>query len=245
MPGRKSLPLSKVTSYVEEHIGEFHAKRLLSLERLKLNEILKRKNIYLFRSKHVDNSADLVRLLVDAYLSSQEETLFGDLLEGLAIFINTHCYRGRKSTTEGVDLEFDRDGKRYIVAIKSGPNWGNSSQIKRMRDNFKTAARVLRTGNSKLTVVAVNGCCYGRDSKPDKGDYQKLCGQRFWSFISGNEKLYLDIIEPLGHQARERNEIFQSEYSKRLNMFTLEFSKRFSPAGVIDWPALVALGSSK
>ena len=29
----------------------------------------------------------------------------------------------------GIDLEFDKDGVRYIVTIKSGPNWGNSSQI--------------------------------------------------------------------------------------------------------------------
>jgi len=32
-------------------------------------------------------------------------------------------------------------------------------------------------------IVAVNGCCYGRDNRPDKGDYLKYCGQRFWEFI--------------------------------------------------------------
>jgi hypothetical protein len=103
-----------------------------------------------------------------------------------------------KSSSEGVDLEFSKDDVRYIVAIKSGPNWGNSSQIARMKDNFSRAKRTLRTSNSNvLNTVAINGCCYGRDRNPDKGEYFKYCGQEFWEFISGDSTLYLDIIEPL------------------------------------------------
>ena len=32
---------------------------------------------------------------------------------------------------------------------------------------------------------------YGRVNKPDRGDYFKYCGQRFWEFISGDTNLYL------------------------------------------------------
>lgn len=59
---------------------------------------------------------------MDAHISSNEETVFGDWLEGLAIFINSKVYDGRKSGITGIDLEFDKDGIRYIVTIKSGPN---------------------------------------------------------------------------------------------------------------------------
>ncbi|MCB1935052.1 MAG: hypothetical protein KDF59_03835 [Nitrosomonas sp.] len=31
----------------------------------------------------------------------------------------------------------------------------------------------------------------------------KYCGQQFWEFISGTSNLYTDIIEPLGHEAKE------------------------------------------
>ena len=48
---------------------------------------------------------------------------------------------------------------RYIVSTKSGPNWGNSSQITKMKDNFNTATRVIRQGNPGMKIVAVNGCC--------------------------------------------------------------------------------------
>jgi len=223
----KPLNLHDVVKYVEDNIGTFHSKRLKSLEKLKLDIILKRKNPYLFKAKNILSAETLVRTILDAHLSSQEETIFGDFLEGLAIFINQKVYGGKKSAAEGIDLEFDKEGIKYIVSIKSGPNWGNSGQIKKMKDNFIKAKRILRTGNSKLHIIAVNGCCYGRVTKSDKGEYQKLCGQEFWSFISGNDKLFTDIIEPLGHKAKQRNEEFLNQYYQILNKFTLEFGNKF------------------
>jgi len=188
------LNLNDVVNYVEENIGTFHSKRLKSLEKLKLKNILKRKNPYLFKAKNILTAQDLIKTILDAHLSSQEETIFGDFLEGLAVFINFKVYNGQKSAAEGIDLEFENDSIKYIVSIKSGPNWGNSSQINRMKDNFKKAKRILRTSNSTMHIIAVNGCCYGRDNNPDKGEYQKLCGQKFWTFISGNDILFTDLI---------------------------------------------------
>ena len=101
-----------------------------------------------------------------------------------------------------------------------------------MVDNFKQAKRILRTGNSKANIQAVNGCCYGQENQPDKGDYLKLCGQEFWEFISGNERLFVEIVEPLGYRAKERNEEFYAEYSRILNLFTQEFMDAFCVNGI-------------
>ena len=241
----QKLKINDVVKYVESNIGKFHSKRLQNLEKLKLTKILKRKNPYLFKAKNILTAYDLVKTLLDAHLSSQEETIFGDFLEGLAIFINAKVFGGRKSSTEGIDLEYDKNGIRYIISIKSGPNWGNSSQIKKLRDNFKKAKRVLRTSNSKLHIIAVNGCCYGIDNKPDKGDYFKYCGQQFWDLISGNDNLYIDIIEPLGHKAKNKTEEFVKSYSQIINKFTQEFSKDFCDDGIINWEKVVAFNSSQ
>lgn len=240
----KKLKISDVTAYVEGNIGAFHSARLKSLAKLKLTNILLRKNPYLFKAKNILTSQDLVKTLLDAHLSSQEETIFGDFLEGLAIFICDKVYGGKKSSAEGIDLEFEKGGIIHIVAIKSGPNWGNSSQIARMRDNFKKAKRILGAHKSIKNIVAVNGCCYGRDNQPDKGDYLKLCGQRFWEFVSGDKDLYTEIIEPLGHKAKEKNEEFLKAYAQIVNKFTLEFGKDFCVNGKIDWKKLVKLNSA-
>ena len=115
-----------------------------------------------------------------------------------------------------------------------------------MKDDFKRAKRILGTNTSKQKVVAVNGCCYGKDKKPDKDDYLKLCGQKFWEFISGDETLYTDIIEPLGHKAKEKNEKFSEEYAKVINKFTREFAMEYcDERGSILWEKLVKFNSGK
>jgi hypothetical protein len=241
----KKLNLKDITQYVEQNIGIFHQKRIRNLDELKLTKVLKRKNPYLYKAKFVLTSEEIVRGIVDAHISSNEETIFGDWLEGLAIFINGKVFNGYKSGITGIDLEFDRDGFRNIVAIKSGPNWGNSSQIKKMILDFNTAKRTLRTSNSHIKIFAVNGCCYGRNKDQDKGDYFKYCGQKFWEFISGDSDLYTEIIAPLGNKSKEKNEEFAKSYAMMLNKFTREFSNNFCKEnGEIDWDKLVRFNSS-
>lgn len=239
------LNINDVTNYVEENIGSFHQKRIESLDRLKLTQVLRRKNPYLFRAKYVLTASELVKGLVDAHISSSEEGIFGDWLEGLAIFINEKVYNGKKSSAKGIDLEFEYDNKRYIVSIKSGPNWGNSSQIAKMITDFKGAKKTLRSSGTNLEIIAVNGCCYGSDNQPDKGDYFKYCGQQFWAFLSGDPELYLKIIEPLGHRSKERNDDFMQSYANKLNKFTLDFAIDFClENGAINWEKLVKFNSA-
>jgi hypothetical protein len=236
----------KIIKFIEPNIEDFHAKRLNNLQNLRLEDILKRKNPYLFKAKNLITASELVKSLLDAHLSSQEEGIFGGFLEELARFISKEFYGGKKSSAEGIDLEFEKGSVRYIVAIKSGPNWGNSQQINRMKDNFRKAKKILRTNSTVSNIIPVNGCCYGRDDNPDKGDYLKLCGQRFWEFISGDEKLYTEIIEPLGHKAKEKNDKFLSEYAKVSNRFTANFAKEYcSDDGSILWEKLVKFNSGK
>jgi hypothetical protein len=114
---KTKLDLDEVKAYVEKNIGSFHSSRLKSLKNLKLYNILKRKNPYLFRAKNIMLAGDLVKSFLDAHLSSQEEAIFGNFLESLAIFINERVYGGRKSSAEGIDLEFDREF--FILAIQN------------------------------------------------------------------------------------------------------------------------------
>jgi hypothetical protein len=234
---------------VEQNIGTFHQKRIKSLDSLKLSNVLKRKNPYLFKAKHVLTASDIIKGIVDAHISSNEETIFGDWLEGLAIFINKKVYGGMKSGTDGVDLEFEKDNIRYIIVIKSGPKWANAGQMKDMYTVFREAKKRISTSGNKNQVIFVNGCCYGKDKRPTKTpkngpEYYKYCGQTFWNFISGDENLFIEIIEPLGYKAKEKNDEFVKSYSKMLNKFTLDFAKEFCKAnGEIDWNKLVQYNS--
>ena len=238
--------IDDVVKYVEGNISQFHKQRIEKIKTLKLKQVLKKKNPYLFKAKYLMTSEGIVKQLIEAYISSSEETMFGDWLEGLAIFINEKVYKGKKSGIPGIDLEFDNGGTRYIVSIKSGPNWGNSSQIKKLKNDFASAQKTLLTSNSKLNIRCINGCCYGKNKNTNKGLYFKYCGQEFWEFIGGNENIYLDIIEPLGYKAKERNEEYMEQYVQMINKFTKEFVNLFCDNfGIIDWEKLVKFNSGK
>jgi hypothetical protein len=178
----KKMDLQQIYGYVENHISVFHQRRL----------------------DFVQNK--------DAFLQSQEETLFGDFMEDLAIFVCNEVFGAKKSKLIGIDLEFEKDGIIYAVEIKAGWNWGNSSQIRQLRINFEKAKEILKAETGK-EVIAINGCCFGQDKKPDKNGYLKICGQQFWEFISGDSNLYIDIIEPLGYKSKQRNEEFLESYA--------------------------------
>ena len=242
----QSIDLQQLKTFIEEHIGpDFHDKKLAKLEALTLETILKRKNPYLFKAKGAATANDLIEAVLDATVSSGEETIFGNFLEKIAIFVCEKAYGGKKSSTVGLDLEFQHAKRYYIVTIKSGPSWGNSDQIKKMQSNFTKAKKTLRTsgGIGKAEVIAMEGCCYGKDDAPEKGDYQKLCGQRFWKLMSGRDNLYRELIEPLGTLAQKRNEELVNVRAQKLNLFTAAFLAKFCDEGLINWDKLIQYNS--
>jgi type II restriction endonuclease EcoO109I-like protein len=238
------LELDKVREFVNENIGTFHRSRLASIQTLQLREVLKRKNPYLFKAKNVQSASELVASILEASLSSSEEGLFGHFLEELAIFVSTMTSDGLKSSAPGLDLEFSRDGIRYVVAIKSGPNWGNKSQHDALKVNFRNALRVLRQSPHIKDVRAVLGTCYGRNRTVDNGEYTKICGQNFWHFISGNPDLYVEIIEPIGYEAKRHNDTYLLEKAKTHNRFVGQFVSDFcDETGQINWAQLIQFNS--
>src|SRR3972149_3902014 len=150
----KSIDLEQIYRYVENHISVFHQRRLDYVQnKIDLLKILRQKNPYLFKAKNVLTAQDLIKGFLDAFLQSQEETLFGDFMEGLAIFVCDTVYGAKKSELTGIDLEFEKDDIIYAIEVKAGWNWGNSSQIKQLRVNFETAKKILSTRSGK-TVIA-------------------------------------------------------------------------------------------
>ncbi len=237
------INLNDIKTFVNKNIVNFHENKLKSLRSINLKKILKSKNPYLFKAKNISVATYLIREILDAYLSSSEEKLFGDFLEELAIFISGKACGGRKSAATGVDLEFLNEGTHHLVSIKSGPNWGNSSQHKKQEQDFQTAVKVLKQSNRKLDVQPVLGICYGRVRTSFVRGYLKVVGQNFWYLISGNENLYTDIIEPLGYRAKQHNEKFKKQKSRLINIFTKNFLEEFCKDGVIDWVKLVEFNS--
>lgn len=240
----KPLNLDDVRNYVNENIVDFHQRKLKSLEELKLEKLLK-KNPYLLRAKNLITPQGLIDDLLSAFLSSSEEKLFGDFLEGLAVFVAEKTSGGHKSTAQGVDLEFFNNNTHYVVSVKSGPSWGNSSHQNKLEQDFKNAVSRLKQSQHTLNVQPVLGICYGKTKTSFIRGYMKVVGQNFWYLISGNPDLYTDIIEPVGYRAEEHNNNFAEEKSKIVSRFTIEIGNKFfhSVTGEVDWMKLTQFNS--
>ena len=245
----KKLNYEKLNQFIaSDVIKPFYEIRLQRLASATLADISKRKNPYLFKAKNIETAGDLAKGVLDAFLSSQEETLFGDLMENLAIHVCEEVFNGKKAEEgkyRSVDLIFDRDGKTHIVGIKSGPNWGNSDQVNILKRNLKAAKKLLRAGLGKSHIVSVNGCMYGKDNRPHKVNkdpdlsYYKICGQAFWELISGDDQLYKKIIQPLDKEAKKRDEIFKTLYVKKINEMTKDVVNLFYTKESLDWDKII------
>jgi hypothetical protein len=231
---------TSIEKFVEKNITTFHLRRIENLNALKLKIVLKNKNPYLFRAKDLNLAPDLINALLDARLSSSEEGSFGSFLEELAIFVAQLTSGGSKSAATGIDIELARDGVRYLIAVKSGKNWGNASQHTTLRQNFKNAVRVLQQNKHVGSIQPTLGISYGNFKTKYTGEYLHIGGQSFWNLISGDPNFYIDIVEPLGHEAEKHNKLFADQKSKTYNRLIREFTIEYCDAsGAIDWPKLV------
>ena len=242
----KEIDLAQLREFIHDELLRFNESKLNKLNGLDLVKIIRRKNPYLYRYKNFEALEDLVKALVDATLSSSDETLFGVILERVAIKVCEQSFGGRKSMVEGIDLEFDRDNIRYIVSIKSGPNWGNSDQKKRMKQHFTQARRIFQQGGYSQMVRAIEGCCYGQTSRMfNQGDYQKLCGREFWQLISGSRVMYQVVLELIAEASKDNGRTYNHEYDEAIMRITEELSSIYMELnGDIDWSKILEKNST-
>lgn len=109
---------------------------------------------------------------------------------------------------------------------------------------MRDAATRLKQSRRTANVQPVLGICYGKTRTAHLRGYLKVVGQNFWTLISDNRQLYTDIIEPIGHRAKEHNDAFYEAKSRVVNRLTREFIEKFcAPDGSIDWVRLVEFNS--
>lgn len=225
-----------------EALNGYYVALRAKIDSLDLRSVIKKKNPYLYRAKGMGKAADIVSALVDAYISSSEETIFGSsFFEPIAIAASG----GRKSTAEGLDLEIDLEGNIcYAIAVKSGTAAFNDSSKKKQKENFESA--VSRGIQGNILVKPIIGYGYGRKTQRKQMIYQEIAGQAFWELITGDSEFYKKLIDYMGDAPEENCKEFVKSIEKTKNRFTIEFIKDFcDPDGAIDWDKLVQFNSGK
>ena len=240
------MPLAKeVKNYVEEHIQTFHDRRIESMKKTDLKGLLKKKNPYLFKAKHMETAQELIESLLAAKLSSAEEEIIGDFMEGMAVFVVRKTHNGHKSGIKGFDFEYEDDNTHYLFAMKSGQNWGNAAQWNALVADCVGALKTFNSSQHKGSSKCYLGISYGKCKATLRhGIITQVCGQEFWYMISGVKDFYKKIVQPIGYEARNRNQIFNNDKASLINRLTGELINEFcDEKGNILWDKLVQFNS--
>lgn len=225
---------------IHQELSTFGDKVREKLLKVSPNRIILRKNPFLFRIRTVGNARDLAEYVISAYLSSSEETMFGNVLDRIALVVCEAGRDGRKSGIENIDLEYSTPGDvRTIVQVKSGPNWGNSSQKAKMVDSFKKATSVLRQGSS-IQVRCVEGICYGKSKTQEMGTHIKVIGISFWEEISAWEGTAAGVLKIVGEYASNGLQGIRGEAVDRMVEY-LKNEQVVTSEGNIRWDRLYEL----
>jgi hypothetical protein len=92
---------------------------------LKLRQVLKRKNPYLFKALGTEQASEIIKKVLEAYISSSDETIFGNVyFEQIARNLPSVSV----SDAKGIDLVVVKERSIHAYALKSGPNPYNASQ---------------------------------------------------------------------------------------------------------------------
>lgn len=222
-------------------LTDFYTALTRTLDKIDVDKILKRKNPYLYRAKGINSAGQIVDGILAAYVSSSEETLFGNcFFEPIAIVVAG----GQKAVTEGVDITVDKDNTIYSIAVKSGTSVFNADSKKRQEQNFQSAQK--RAQQARKAFFPVVGYGYGKKKTKVVHEkfYLELAGKDFWEWLTGDPEFYTKIITYMGTRPEEYAQEFEEAYSRAENRMIREFTVKYcGQDGSIDWDALIKFNS--
>ena len=227
---------------IKKCLADFYRRRLATLTGLRLKDALT-KNPYLFRAMGVKEPAEIIAQLLQARVSSSDETHFGDaFFEPIVLAVSG----GHVSGATGVDVEIETDNQFKAIAVKSGTNAQNASAQSKQNQEFnELRSRLHKIGKHFDAVI---GYCYGRTTGaiPKGKIYRRLAGQAFWEELTGDANFYLKLMRFVGEYPAEHRREYEAEFDQLVSRFNEEFKSEFSALdGGIDWEKLIAFNSSK
>lgn len=233
-----------VVQAIAQALDLFYTSLIQKVDNLSISSIMKRKNPYLYRAKAMQSASDIVDSVVAAFISSSEETIFGNcFFEPVAIAASG----GNKALAEGIDIMLHDTSTNTITAyaVKSGTAVFNADSKKRQEQNFTAASKLAQ--QAKARFVAIIGYSYGRKTESGKGKpkiYQELAGKAFWWKLTGDENFYIKLIGYMGNLPEQYIVRFTESYIRAKNRLVRDFANMFCGTdGSIDWEKLVAFNS--
>ena len=209
--------------------AKFLDQRVRSLERLTLDHL--KFNVVALRAiatmLELNTPEALLRYRLAQHLERSLVTAMGTALQAVAKVI-----AGQGSGVAGADIEKIRDGRRYFVQIKSGPDTAN-------KDIAQNIAALLNSARARdPEAICLLGVCYGRPDQISGIAHREmqargvglLIGREFWAFIGDDPATMADVLELAGEAAAELeagDETYSDRVERKLAELIEEFKRRY------------------
>ena len=237
---------TEVKKAIANALEKFYSSLIAKIDNINIKDIMKSKNPYLYRAKAMQTSSEIIESILQAFVSSSEETIFGNCFFEPIVLVASG---GTKSATRGVDVElFDSESNtKCFIAVKSGTSIFNADSLKKQGENFAEAQRTLRTSGGRVGFSAIVGYAYGTKTETGRGKakiYEEVAGEEFWEAITGDKDFYTKIITYMDKLPEKYINEYNSSYSKAKNRLVRDFSNEFcNMDGTINWVKLVDYNS--
>ena len=204
------------------------------LSKLKMREIVKRKNPYLFRASGISTCEELVKRAFIEYTSTLGENYFGSFFESVARVVSG----GVKPPSGGeIDLDVRRGNDAHLYTIKSGPGGYNSSIEAKARTDLGHAETRLR--QDRVTTHKKMAYAYGRRITSFKDGVEKLASRDFWSELSGDKDFYIKFLDVCA----ELTHLFEADVDAPYQRLLNEAHELFCEGDTIRWDKVIRLVS--
>ena len=207
------------------------AQKLLSL---RMGDIIKNKNPYLYRASGIKTCEDLVRRAFQDYVSASVEGYFGPFFESVARIVSG----GVKPVGGGeVDLDVRTRDVAKLYAIKSGAKGFNSSSYDKAKRDLNSAESRLR--QDRVRTEKKIAFAYGRRRDSFREGIEHLSSRQFWAELSGDPNFYSKLLDVCDLLAPLYTADVQGPFSELLQ----EAHELFCSDDEIDWRKVLRLVS--
>lgn len=204
------------------------------IQSLRMRDIIKTKNPYLYRASGVSTCEELVRRAFNDYATTMGENYFGAFFEAIARIVSG----GVKPASGGeIDLEIRRADGAHLYAMKSGPKGFNSSSAAKAKLDLDHAERRLR--QDRVPVHKKLGFAYGRRTTSFAGGIERLASKQLWAELSGDPEFYsklLDVCDVL-------SPLYTADTEAPFALLLNEARELFCDGDQIDWGKVLKLVS--
>ena len=196
----------------------------LTLEHLKFNVLLTRVTAAMLE---LETAEAILRSRLAQHLERGSVTAFGTTLQSIAKDI-----AGEATGVAGADIMLIRDGRRYYVQVKSGPDTANQD----IAQNISTLLNAARARDPE--AVCLLGVCYARPDQISpivRGQLEQRgvglkVGREFWEFLSGDRGCLdelLGLASAAADEAAPGGQSFAERVESKLEELTESFGERY------------------